>query len=87
MTLDDAETDREAILGELAKLRYLDSRFNAAITIISVSSLGCIPALHGGQISGLRSRAAAYIRDTAQGQLNSVTFNVPAVLSLLRALI
>jgi hypothetical protein len=46
-----------------------------------------VPALHGGQISGLRSRAAAYIRDTAQGQLNSVTFNVPAVLSLLRALI
>ena len=44
-----------------------------------------VPALHGGQISGLRSRAAAYIRDTAQGQLNSVTLSVPAVLSLLSA--
>ena len=36
MALDDVETG-EAILRELAKLRYLDSRFNAAITIISVA--------------------------------------------------
>ena len=30
-----------------------------------------VPALHGGQISGLKPHAAAYIRYTAQGQLNS----------------
>jgi len=42
MALDDIETDREAILRELAKLRYLDNRFNVAITIISASSLGCV---------------------------------------------
>jgi len=45
MALDDVETDREAILRELAKLRYLDNRFNVAITIISASSLGCILSL------------------------------------------
>jgi hypothetical protein len=42
---DDAQTDREAILRELAKLRYFDSRLNAVIAIISVSSLGCILSL------------------------------------------
>jgi hypothetical protein len=45
MALDDTQTDREAILRELANLRDLDKRFNAAITIISVSSLGCILSL------------------------------------------